>query len=387
MTAPEPLRESLSELAATVAPADLYERSLRRSRRIGRREAAVGTGAALVALGLLGSGLWQLPRATDQHAQGVVAPPLSPAAAPPPGLGGPLPGSPAAAEPSRTGGPSRPDRPRPTSTVSAKPRSTSLASLPGQAFYAGTGTDGDVVRLTGDGEARTVLATPHATLGVSPDGTRIAYVSGGQLMVVGTDGGTPQQVYAGTASADQAPAWSPDGGRLLIDAADPGVLDVATGRLDPLPSGLNGEHFRWSGDGSTLVYATASCGLEVAGVDAQSGTPVPGQESTDGPAACSPVSVDATGDLVTVQTRAAAGNAAPDAPADAVLDVKTGELVDLPVTGTIIGAVFDADGNLLVRSEHDGTTRLSLFDRDFTLLVQAREPATLKGRDLVAYTR
>lgn len=65
MTAPDPLREELRDLADVVVPADLYERSLDRSRRIGRREAAIGTAAAVVALALLGSGLWQLPKGAE----------------------------------------------------------------------------------------------------------------------------------------------------------------------------------------------------------------------------------------------------------------------------------------------------------------------------------
>ena len=68
MTGTGPLHDSLSDLADSVVPIDLYERSLRRSRRIGRREAAVGTGAAVVALGLLGSGLWQLPQPSGDSA-------------------------------------------------------------------------------------------------------------------------------------------------------------------------------------------------------------------------------------------------------------------------------------------------------------------------------
>jgi len=369
-----------------VHPADLYERSLRRSRHIGRREAAVGTGAAVVALGLLGSGLWQLPQSSrETPTAGVAAAPLAPSQAPSSAVAGGS-GSSAVESPPPGRTTTRPQRPRPETPSSPKPQSTSLTALPGQVFYGDAGSGGNLVRLTSDGDPETVLSAPFSTVGVSPDGTRLAYVSDGQLLVVGTGGGEPQQVYAGTASADQAPAWSPDGGKLLIDTTDPGVLDVATGALTPLPDGLDGENFRWSGDGSTLVYATPSCGLEVADVNGQTGTPVPTTEDTEGSAACRPVSVDSTGDLVTVQTEETAAADA-DAPADAVLDTATGEIVDLPVPGTIIGAVFDAQGNLLVRSVKKGRTRLSLFDPGFTLLMQAREPATLKGLDLVAYTR
>lgn len=386
MTGHDPLRDSLSDLADSVHPADLYERSLRRSRRIGRREAAVGTGAAVVALGLLGSGLWQLPPSSaDNSARGVAAAPISPSQEASSATGSAA-GSTTIAPPRPDRTTTRPQRPRPQTPSSAKPQSTSLADLPGQVFYGDAGAGSDLVRLTRDGDPETVLSAPFSTVGVSPDGTRLAYVSEGQLMVVGIGGGEPQQVYAGTASDDQAPAWSPDGGKLLIDATDPGVLDVATGALTPLPSGLDGEQFRWSGDGSTLVYATPSCGLEVADVNGRTGTPVPTGQETEGSAACRPVSVDTTGDLVTVRTGETAAADA-DAPADAVLDTATGEIVDLPVPGSIIGAVFDARGNLLVRSVEKGRTRLSLFDPGFTLLMRAREPAALKGLDLVAYTR
>ncbi|MEU7903961.1 hypothetical protein [Actinoplanes sp. NPDC049118] len=382
MTAPDPLREELCELADVVVPADLYERSLIRSRRIGRREAAIGTTAAVVALALLGSGLWRLPKGAEPAPPVAVAPvgpsasaPVAPTSAPAvrPGAG-------------ETPGNSRPDRPRPRSSTSS-PRSTALGDLPGQIFYADAGDDGRLVRLTGAGNPSTVLSASNSAAGVSPDGSRIAYVTDGTLMVVDAGGDDPRQVYAGTASAEQAPAWSPDGGRLLIDAADPGVLDVATGRLSPLAAGLEGRHFRWSGDGTTLVYATPDCGLEVAGTTAQSGTPVPDRSETDGRAACRPVSVDATGDLVAVQLEPSAAADAAEAPADAILDTVTGDVVDLPVSGKIIGAVFDPDGNLLVRSQKGGKTRLWLFAPDFTLLVQAREPSRLEGLDLLAYTR
>ena len=387
MSAPDPLREELGELADTVAPADLYERSLARSHRLGRREAAVGTTAAVVALALLGSGLWQLPRSGP--------PPAEPVAGPALGSPAPAPAASAAAgtvtEPPRPPKTERPDRPRPDRTTTS-PRSTSIADLPGHIFYADADDDGRLVRLTPGKKPRTVFSEPYATAGISPDGSRVAYVADGSLMVADTSGGVPEQAYAGTASAAQAPAWSPDGDQLLIDAAEPGVLDVATGTLTPLPRGLDGQQFRWSGDGSTLVYATAGCGLEVADATAQSGTPVPDTAEPDGRAPCHPVSVDATGDLVTVRLEQDAPGSVPATdsavtPADAVLDTVTGDIVDLPVSGRVIGAVFDPDGNLLVRSVKDGRHRLSLFAPDFTLLLRAREPAALEDLALVAYTR
>jgi TolB protein len=386
MTGPEPLRDELRELADSVTPTDLYERALARSHRLGRREAALGTAAAAVALALLGSGLWQLPRSGPAPSAPVAAPAVTssiPAPVAPTATSGPT----GQSAPTQT---HLPARPRPARSTT-KPRSTTLADLPGHVFYAQPEGDGRLVRLTPGAGPETVLAEPYATVGVSPDGSRVAYVANGSLMVADLGGGEPQQAYAGIASAAQAPAWSPDGARLLINAAEPGVLEVATGVVTPLPSGLDGRQFRWSGDGSTLVYAADGCELRVAETDAESGTAVPESADPEGRNACRPVSVDATGALVAVQLgESPAGPSAKDsavAPADAVLETATGDIVDLPVSGTIIGAVFGPDGNLLVRSVSKGKRRLSLFAPDFSLLLRAREPAALRGLSLLAYTR
>ena len=62
---------------------------------------------------------------------------------------------------------------------------------------------------------------------------------------------------------------------------------------------------------------------------------------------------------------------APDT-ADAVVDTVTGEVVPLPVAGSVVGAFFDPDGNLLVRARHGSATTLSLFTPAGKLLVQAQ---------------
>jgi TolB protein len=72
--------------------------------------------------------------------------------------------------------------------------------------------------------------------------------------------------------------------------------------------------------------------------------------------------------------------------ADAVVDTRTGHLVPLPVTGKVLGAVFDADGNLLVRTLRAGVPKLSLVAPDNTLLVQADEPDAVRDLELLAYT-
>lgn len=389
----DPLRDALRGLADDVADADLYGRALSRSRRIAHRRAAAGTVTALTALGVACAGLWFLapPGGRDRSAPIVAISepaylaPASPESVPTSPTPTPEPFTTVRTPPYR--------EPRPAREGTATPRSRSLSDLPGQVFYDQQGSQPRVVRLDSAGDTHTVLSAPHTTLGISPDGSKIAYVQDGSLLVAGTDGGTPERPYAGKVSGAQAPAWSPDGSRLLVDANEPAVLDVADGTLQALPSGLAGEHFRWSGDGRKLIYATASCQLKVAeatGAGSALTVPVLGDpDQADNPSglgACRPVSVDATGSRVAVPLRQVDGGDDGTATANAVVDTATGGSDPLPVSGIVVGAVFDAEGDLLVRTWDRGKTTLSLFSPGNALLVQAHEPSRLRELTLVAYT-
>lgn len=397
MTSPlDPLPEALRRLADDVETADLYGPALRRSRQIAHRRAATGTVSALTALSLACGGLWWL------------APPGGPGgsagstriAEPVPALTSlaPLPSAPATIAPSTGATRTIPaPRPRPTrSPAAAVPRSRSLADLPGQVFYDRQGTAPEVIRLDGDGRTETVLSGPHSAVGVSPDGRKIAYVRDGTLLVTTAGGSATEEPYAGTVSDEQAPAWSPDGDQLLIDAADPSVLDVTDGTLSPLPADLDGEHFRWSGDGRKIVFGTPACRLKVVDLaDTELTTTGPAvtvptvgdPQIPGGLGACRPVSVDQTGSRVTVTLQPAGGVDDGQGAANAVVDTATGTTVVLPVSGDVIGAVFDAAGDLLVRTTDQGRTTLSLFSPADALLVQASEPERLSGLQLVAFTR
>ena len=401
MTAPhDRLRAALHDLADAAEPADLYREALHASRRIALREATIGTVTALVALGLLASGLWRNGHSVGEPRMAALPPSPSVAQPPPytiPPVMLPRPAISRRTTMSAGSAARRHDHRRlGASPAVAKPRSRSLADLPGQVFYARPGAITDVVRMSpDDGASTTVLVDTPSPVGISPDGSRIAYVRDRNLMVTRTGERQVEQVAAGVATTVQAPAWSPDGERLLVDASTPAIVHVATGTLTPLPDRLGqGQHFRWSGDGSKLVFATSYCGLQVAGSADGSGTSVPvlgDPQPADNPhgwAACKPTSVDVTGQRVTVplQTTGETGSDGPDT-ADAVVDTVTGEVIPLPITGAVVGTVFGPDGNLLVRAVSGATTALSLFAPDGTLLVQATEPAPLRDLDLLAYTR
>ncbi len=119
---------------------------------------------------------------------------------------------------------------------------TSLVLFAGSAPSAGAAlvyerpASGEIVAAADDGSAARVVARGRLPA-VSPDGRRIAYVSGGSgsggaIRVVATLGGRSwPAVGAGRAIRSRAAIWSPDGKRLLASArreADAYVVDVRT---------------------------------------------------------------------------------------------------------------------------------------------------------------
>jgi TolB protein len=210
-----------------------------------------------------------------------------------------------------------------------------LRDLPGKLFYRAA-HGGSLVRLTGDGATATVLDKPNQAVAVSPDGTRIAYVSAGRLYVAGS----AQPVLDGQLDlGKQFPAWSPDGAKLLVATSGPRVLTVATGAVDAIPSGPKGQDFRWSGDGSKLVLSG-------------------GRDITDGR----------------------------ELPPDTVVNATTGSLEAIRVPGVVQSALFGPRGNLVVRAQDGGGRTLSVFSASGALLMQAPEPSAVQSLELVAYT-
>lgn len=106
--------------------------------------------------------------------------------------------------------------------------------------------------------------------GISPDGTEIAFVSGGDIWTVPTGGGQASLLVSHPAT-EARPLWSPDGRHLAFQSTRTGngdvyVLTPATGELrrlthDEAPALPTG----WSPDG-TWVYFTSS-GRDIAGMN------------------------------------------------------------------------------------------------------------------------
>jgi TolB protein len=378
------LRESLGDLAESVTNVDMLDRTLARSKRIGRQRATAVTAAACAVLGLAGFGLLGFPHGRPDVPPPVAASPVIPH----PSLSASAPATPPSTPSTSPARSSTAGGNHPTKATLATPQSRSLTDLPGRVFYRGD--DGTVQRLTPSGTRTTVLDTPNEAAAVSPDGKRVAYVSEGKLRLAGVDA----PIYPGAVSADQQTlAWSPDGTRLLIGTPAPKILTVDTGTAKALPSGLGGVQFRWSGDGGTLVYGTTSCRLKVAAANAGSGRTVPNigdpdnTRNPDQTAACKPLGVDRTGKRAALPLQSVGSTPDGDT-ADALVDTTTGAVVPIPVPGNVRSLLFAPDGNLLIRAADDNNRfTLSVLTSDGTLLVQAKEPAALSALTPIAYTR
>jgi TolB protein len=83
----------------------------------------------------------------------------------------------------------------------------------------------------------------------SPDGTKLAYADGSNLMVANSDGSSPHALLPG-----KDPAWSPDGSRLAFDQGGALYVVNADGS-DPRQIAAAGLNPSWSPDGTQIVFA------------------------------------------------------------------------------------------------------------------------------------
>ncbi|BCY05765.1 hypothetical protein [Actinoplanes sp. L3-i22] len=357
------LRNSLTGIADDVRYVDLHQRALGRSRQIRRNRVTAATASALAVLGLAGFGAVTLGGERPDKAPPVAASvPVSPSTA---------------VSIDRSSTPSGP-----ATVTMAAPRSTSLTDLTGHVFYRSP-QNGSVVRITGAGDRSTVLSKANQAVAVAPDGEKIAYIANDRVYLSGSD---QPAVAAKVDLHQQLPAWSPDGAQLFVAAPDPGVLTVATGKFGPIPGGLTGTQFHWSGDGGALVHLTDQGRLRVA----DRTVPVWGEDAARNPEGLRgiPASVDLNGRRVTMTLSGAlALDDGRPLQSDTVVDTVTGELQPIPVAGDVQAAVFDTAGNLLVRAKDGDRLVLSVFAADGTLLVQAPEPGSVKDLEMLAYTK
>lgn len=125
-----------------------------------------------------------------------------------------------------------------------------------------------------------LLAEPS----IAPDGSEVAFASGGGIWVAPLKGGKARRLVSG-AFDESRPVFSPDGAKLAFISTRTGggdiyVMQLATGAVSRItftegPEVLDG----WSRDGKWLYYSMISSDIarmaDVYRVRSEGGTPVP----------------------------------------------------------------------------------------------------------------
>ena len=108
-------------------------------------------------------------------------------------------------------------------------------------------------------KANRMPAAGLADFAISADGTRVAYVWRGDLYLVPTNGAKAERLTQ-TRAAETAPAFSPDGERLLFHrAGELFVQNLRSGFLAQLTEGPTGAAV-WSPDGARIAYVKTTPG-------------------------------------------------------------------------------------------------------------------------------
>jgi len=128
----------------------------------------------------------------------------------------------------------------------------------------GTAPGGSVLVANADGSKPVLVATDHflGPLAWSPDGKRIAYISGtyssGFAVSIAKADGSGSSVVSQDASNDAPPSWSPDGAQLAFTTANDTDIAVVnadgSGRHLLIQDSMQDEAPVWSPDGSQIAF-------------------------------------------------------------------------------------------------------------------------------------
>lgn len=132
------------------------------------------------------------------------------------------------------------------------------------AFASDRGGDFDIFAMYSEGRTTrlTHFEGDETQPVFSPDGSRLAFVHGGDVFVMGADGGDLRNV-TDHPTADADPSWAPDGRRLAFSSDRGGSPEIFVTRLGSgkavglTHSGANSAP-DWSPDGSRIAFVHAN---------------------------------------------------------------------------------------------------------------------------------
>ena len=95
----------------------------------------------------------------------------------------------------------------------------------------------------------------------SPDGTKLAFVDNGKLLVINGDGSGRRELPTSTGYVNASPSWSPDGAKIAFsvygdNGSDIFALDLASGaQTAVLTAPTNDSWPAWSPDGTDIAFS------------------------------------------------------------------------------------------------------------------------------------
>lgn len=273
--------------------------------------------------------------------------------------------------------------------------SGAVRPLTGEAVYFDYHGKFSVVRYVPGGRA-VPLGEPSANFqfGAAPDGGKLAWITmRGELKVrsAGTVATVAKGVPAGAPC--NTPTWSPDSKRLAFvgpstTESSPIMVVNADGtgrRKVGMTKGVC--HLTWSGDGRYLAgYAgTADAVYEL---DVRTGRSVRAKGIT-APTHVQSLSPDGRNVIVNVvgKDEPRGDGAWPTRFSPTIVDTVTGKKVPIPVEGRLLGALYLADGRLVVRVAGTGHNMLVVLDKAGRRLQRLAEPAKAMRQGLLQVVR
>ena len=88
----------------------------------------------------------------------------------------------------------------------------------------------------------------------SPDGTKLAFVSGGEIWVINADG-TNEHRVTNNSTADTDPAWSPDGTKIVFTKGSSGIAVINADGTNETTLTTSGVAPAWSPDGTKIAFS------------------------------------------------------------------------------------------------------------------------------------
>jgi len=146
-------------------------------------------------------------------------------------------------------------------------------SATGKIAYEKTNSSGGdaqiwVINADGTGNAQfsgITQSLPSAPMW-SPDGNKLAFVSGGEIWVINADGTNERRVTTNS-TIDNSPDWSPDGTKIVFTSGNSVSVINADGTNEALLAN-NGSTPSWSPDGTKIAFSRSGVGNGVITMDA-----------------------------------------------------------------------------------------------------------------------